>query len=156
MIIRQIRPNAELPEIDGHGLLTVRERLAHRKEGCNESQAKTPTPSGPKRPIGPEPIERGRQAYFTRVPLWAISGNWPPVAKLSGKTSCFGLLAHVLAQWGPPSGRIWMLRVLVSHCRSCQVVEACWQGRWRAVRPWDITAWDLPAQVPATLLRTRK
>src|SRR5713101_658134 len=31
-------------------------------------------------------------------PLRAISDNWPSVANLSGKTSCFGLLAHVGAR----------------------------------------------------------
>src|SRR5260370_30570573 len=35
-------------------------------------------------------------------PHRAISGNWPPVAKLPGKTACFGLLAHLVARrvWG--------------------------------------------------------
>ena len=32
-------------------------------------------------------------------PLRAISGNWPTVAKLSGKTPLFGVLALVVAQW---------------------------------------------------------
>lgn len=31
-------------------------------------------------------------------PHRAISANWPPVAKLSGKTACFGLLAHLVAR----------------------------------------------------------
>ncbi len=31
-------------------------------------------------------------------PLRAISGNWPTVAKPTGKTPCFGLLAHLVAR----------------------------------------------------------
>ena len=35
-------------------------------------------------------------------PLRAISGNWPSVAKPSGKTPLFGVLAHLVARgvWG--------------------------------------------------------
>jgi hypothetical protein len=32
-------------------------------------------------------------------PLRAISGNWHTMAKLSGKTASFGLLAHLVARW---------------------------------------------------------
>src|SRR5260370_18807904 len=34
------------------------------------------------------------------MPIRAISGNWPTVAKPPGKTACFGVLAHLVAQGG--------------------------------------------------------
>src|SRR5260370_25248328 len=58
---------------------------------------------GPRRRIGPRPKGRDVKHISHDFPLRAISGNWPTVAKLSGKTTCFGVLALLMAHrvWGP-------------------------------------------------------
>src|SRR5260370_33076246 len=54
---------------------------------------------------------RTSSVFRIGTPLRAISGNWPSVAKLSGKTAVFGLLAHLVvrgvrlrARWGARGG----------------------------------------------------
>src|SRR5713226_3940901 len=72
--------------------------------------------------------------FHTITPLGHI-GQLARWGKIIGKNQMFWPFGPPYGPAGPPVGWIWILHVLVSHCRSCQVVEACWQGRRRDARP---------------------
>ncbi len=62
---------------------------------------------------------RTSSVFHAQTPL-GQKGNWPRVAKSLGKTSCFDLLAHFVAQGGLDSSHTFELVCwVVAHCSHC-------------------------------------
>jgi hypothetical protein len=74
------------------------ERLAATASEFISTFIRDADPSGQASEMARCQLSKDVKHFLREVPLRANSGNWPTVAKLSGKTACFGVLARLVAR----------------------------------------------------------